>query len=88
LISSHKDVHPTGTVIKFANDKIEMNILDRDVVIYDVRFSDDNGHLLFNFDYSGEPDEKIEDEIGTTIGGLLVAALERYAEEHHCVENS
>jgi len=74
--------------MKFVNDKVEMNILDRDVVIYDVRFSDDNGHLLFNFDYSGEPDEKIEDEIGTTIGGLLVAALERYAEEHRCVENS
>jgi hypothetical protein len=67
--------------MKFVNDKVEMNILDRDVVIRDIKFSDDGEHIQFNFDYSGEPDEKLQDEIGTRIGELLIAALERFVEE-------
>jgi hypothetical protein len=68
--------------MKFVNDKVEMNILDRDVVIYDIKFSDDDEYLLFNFAYSGEPDKKIEDEIGTKIGNLLVSALEQFVEDY------
>jgi hypothetical protein len=78
---------PRRSIMKFVNDKIEMNILGRDVVIYGLHFSDDNEHLLFNFDYSGEPDKKIEDEIGTKIGNLLVSALEQFVEEHKSVKH-